>query len=84
MYFLLVLPQSHLKSVNNTQGAGLMTGESGQKKTWGKQASPVAQASPFILQSDVVEAHQGEQSVTVDLRPRPQQSQGREVYGRRV
>ena len=58
--------------------------EKKRKKTWGKQAPPVAPAFTFILQSDVVEAHQGEQSVTADLRPRPQQSQGREVFGRSV
>lgn len=38
----------------------------------------------FILQSDAMEAHQGEQRVTADLKPLPQQSQRREVFGRKV
>lgn len=44
----------------------------------------MCQSLTFILQSDIVEPHQWEQSVTVDLKPLPQQSQRREVFGRSV
>ena len=49
-------------------------------KQVGKQVLRVARASFFIFQSDMVEAHQGEQSVAADLKPLPQQSQRREVF----
>lgn len=82
LLLILHFLQFFLKLENNTIDALLIPSESGQNS--GQTSASSGHSFTFILQSDIVEAHQGKQSVTADLKPLPQQSHRQEVFGRSV